>query len=593
MIVSRLYIENIFGFKKFQLPLTPFTVLVGLNNGGKTSLLRTLRLAIDAIHPATFGPRQFDIQAILNKNGISSSDMLRFGHKAPSSIIQIDFQVAPNVKVEAKAIISQRDCRVTFDVNGTDAAKLPPDDVKLALEPISAYRVEMLASVSGMPPETLLDFTSLHGNIDSGRFAETWRNRFHWASEQNRPAQTQRIVERLQESLPDVLLNPPRRTRGQQPHVDISYDEDGVQHDIAASGAGFRTLVELNSAVELSGASLLLMDEPDAHLHPGIQRNIARFLADRANEECQILVSTHAPDFIEEVPLDSLVWIDRRLEKGNRRDSRGKILVDLGAISKNDAVQFLGADTLLYVEGGGDRTALATILKRCGKEGLWNRSRLEILEGHGNCRNLPAAIRIATTLTKTRVAVVVIRDADYLELHPRGLEIEADNVLELRLPCKELENLFLISPETIYSAATEAARRREQATAMPKAMPSLDQVQKKIDECTASEASKNAIENQWLFRWIEQNPLTDAGQLQDARNEFTRYWNDAEWRRRCCPGKMALKAIRGWLQAEYRLTVTPSNLLNAYEPSDELRKLIERADEHVNNIMGMLSTPGG
>jgi predicted ATPase len=593
MVISRLYVENIFGFKKFQLPLTPFTVLVGLNNGGKTSLLRTLRFAIDAIQPATFGPRQFDLQAIFNKNGISNPDALRFGHVTPNSIIQVDFQVAPNVRVEAKATMTQRECKVTFNVNGTDAGKLLPDDAKSALEPILDYKVEMLASVSGMPPENLLDFTSLQGNINSGRFAETWRNRFHWASEQNRPAQTQRIVDRLQESLPDVRLNPPRRTRTQQPQVEVSYDEDGIQHDIAASGAGLRTLVSLNSAVELSGASLLLMDEPDAHLHSSIQRHVARFLADRANEECQIVVSTHAPDFIEEVPLDSLVWIDRRLEKGNRRDSRGKVLVDLGAISKNDAVQFLGADTLLYVEGGGDRLALAALLKRCGKEGLWNRSRLEILDGHGNCKNLPVAIRIATALTNTRVAVVVIRDADYLELHPKGSETEADNVLELRLPCKELENLFIISPESIYAAANEAARHRERATTMPNKTPSLEQVQKKIDECTASEASKNAIENQWLFRWIERHPLTDAGRLQEARNEFTKYWSDAEWRRRCCPGKMALRAIRGWLQAEYRLTVTPSNLLDAYEPSDELKNLIERADQHVNKIMGKLPNQGG
>ncbi len=41
MHLKQIKLKRFFGFKDFQLDLTEFTVLVGPNNGGKTTVLRT------------------------------------------------------------------------------------------------------------------------------------------------------------------------------------------------------------------------------------------------------------------------------------------------------------------------------------------------------------------------------------------------------------------------------------------------------------------------------------------------------------------------------------------------------------------------
>ena len=55
-------------------------------------------------------------------------------------------------------------------------------------------------------------------------------------------------------------------------------------------------------------------------------------------------------------------------------------------------------------------------------------------------------------------------DADYTQADPSGSSEDVGGVLMIRLPCKELENLLLLSPETVANAASEEGDRRSQYT---------------------------------------------------------------------------------------------------------------------------------
>src|SRR5262249_21644418 len=152
------------------------------------------------------------------------------------------------------------------------------------------------------------------------------------------------------------------------PNVVVDYRENGVDYDISAGGGGLRTLVALTAAIELSPASLLLLDEPDAHLHSSLQRQVTNLLLEHAGSGRQFILSTHAPDVIDEVPIEYLRLVDRTKPKNEACDDVGKLLARLGAITHTQAIQSLGADVILYFEGRPDRTSLTALLKRCGKD---------------------------------------------------------------------------------------------------------------------------------------------------------------------------------------------------------------------------------
>ena len=65
MIIEHLHLQSFKGFRDFNLECSQFTVLVGRNNGGKTSILQAIQLLHD-IFVFAFGNGEQPDSAILN-----------------------------------------------------------------------------------------------------------------------------------------------------------------------------------------------------------------------------------------------------------------------------------------------------------------------------------------------------------------------------------------------------------------------------------------------------------------------------------------------------------------------------------------------
>jgi predicted ATPase len=127
-------------------------------------------------------------------------------------------------------------------------------------------------------------------------------------------------------------------------------------------GSGEITVAELMRA-ELPKYGLVLIDEIESSLHPRAQRRLMRDLAERCRDsELQILLTTHSPYILEELPLEARMHI---LETGANK------LVVPGvspqfAMTKMDDEQHPECD--LYVEDTTAKVLLGEILSAHGQD---------------------------------------------------------------------------------------------------------------------------------------------------------------------------------------------------------------------------------
>ncbi|MFF1868040.1 ATP-dependent endonuclease [Kitasatospora herbaricolor] len=70
---------------------------------------------------------------------------------------------------------------------------------------------------------------------------------------------------------------------------------------VGEQGDGFRSFVNLLLHTLVRPTPVIIIDEPEAFLHPPQARLLGRFLAERTPSPCQVFVATHSADFISGV----------------------------------------------------------------------------------------------------------------------------------------------------------------------------------------------------------------------------------------------------------------------------------------------------
>ena len=118
-------------------------------------------------------------------------------------------------------------------------------------------------------------------------------------------------------------------------------------------------LLEGNSSKP--GSTLLLLEEPEAFLHPSAQRSLARSLFD--SEDVRLVVSTHSTVVVDEsVAADVMIVRDHRLyapkdTDGRRRQINSALLTGQGS-------EAIFSRSVLLVEGPGDRAFFERLRRR-------------------------------------------------------------------------------------------------------------------------------------------------------------------------------------------------------------------------------------
>lgn len=150
----------------------------------------------------------------------------------------------------------------------------------------------------------------------------------------------------------------PEYRRGQDQYITSVYrTADQVELDWVNAGSGLlQTLIVLSFLYGFE-PDVLLLDEPDAHLHVNLQRSLLQFLSKTAREESvQMLIATHAEEFIRNVDASQITFLTPGGPRPIKRVEAATFA--LSEISNLDLVNLIERRVFVYVEGETDAELL-------------------------------------------------------------------------------------------------------------------------------------------------------------------------------------------------------------------------------------------
>ncbi|MDR3286061.1 MAG: ATP-binding protein [Prevotellaceae bacterium] len=153
-----------------------------------------------------------------------------------------------------------------------------------------------------------------------------------------------------------IELLPPEFDPESSTEIIVEYRQNKKTFDVISGGSGFHQILTLLAFLYgYNRATTMLFDEPDAHLHVNLQRQIINYL--KENTQMQFLIATHSEEFIKGIEFESILSILSGQPK--RVHSSSSIISALSTIDNIDIVRTQDSPFILYLEGEDDERILS------------------------------------------------------------------------------------------------------------------------------------------------------------------------------------------------------------------------------------------
>jgi ABC-type taurine transport system ATPase subunit len=398
-MLTKLYLKNFKRFAEAEIDLGSPVVFIGPNDSGKTTALQALALwdlglkrwiekrgtTIPGKRPGVaINRRDFIAAPIPNANllwhDLHIRDVRRVGGKPSTSNVLIEV-IAEGITNDTAwkcgfEFVCQNEesfyCKPIRTSNDPDAPRMPiPEDIKL-------IEVAFLPPMSGLSE---LEFAKQRAEISwligQGRTAEVLRNLCHLVKtdpERGGDLKWNQMASQM-EQLFGIKIQAPVLAV-ERAELTMTYvTKSGTTLDISSSGRGVQQTLLLLSYMSVNPNSVILLDEPDAHLEILRQREIYRVLCENADSQhSQIVAASHSEVIMNEAADKDVVVAF--VGKPHRIDDRGtQLLKSLKEIGFDQYYQAEQKGWVLYLEGATDLSILlsfARTLKHPASEVLGN-----------------------------------------------------------------------------------------------------------------------------------------------------------------------------------------------------------------------------
>ncbi len=475
-MLTKLTIRRFKQFEDVEIELGSPAVLIGPNDSGKTTALQALALweigvrrwsekrggkkttpekrpgvtinrrdlITVPVPNAIFLWHDLDVRSVTHDNGKQSTTNIRVDvivegvDDAQKWVCGLEFDYANPESFYCRPL------RIPGDTDGKQRMPVPPQAL--------ATKIAFLPPMSGLAAqETRLDPGAINVRVGEGRTAEVLRNLCYGIYDDGVGDRRWGTLCTRIKDLFGIELDAPEYV-AERGEVTMTYrTRSGVKLDLASSGRGMQQTLLLLAHLSENPGSVLLLDEPDAHLEILRQRQIYQVLTETAREQgSQIIAASHSEVILNEAADRDVVVAF--VGKPHRIDDRGsQVTKALREIGFDQYYQAEIAGWVLYLEGSTDLAILqgfAELLDHPAREALARPFARYVLNQPQSARSHFRGLREA----KPDLVGYALFDRLDVTLHPTP---ELPEVMWRR---REIES-YLCQPETLLRYAAATARQ--------------------------------------------------------------------------------------------------------------------------------------
>lgn len=326
MKLTKVTIKNFKAIHDTTIELSPFTVIVGANGSGKSSVLQALHWMFQSGRnpsvDANKSPKDGSTLSEKNATYMPSPEYRNAGHGAeygnfretPQLDVQVDATSADgNTVTAAMWIKSARNEGLSVHVPSNNQFVAALRD---RTKEFSSY----IPGLAGIPlSEEKRTKLIVQRQAAAGDANTVLRNVLLLLEgvQHDGKSGLKLVEEFVSQVMGDLTLH-------------VSFDEERKQtinatfqtaamkvadskrtKPLELAGIGFLQVIQIFSYLVYFRPVILLVDEPDSHLHPTAQERLVRVLAEAAKSfDTQVLLTTHSPSVVRALPQDArVVWM--------------------------------------------------------------------------------------------------------------------------------------------------------------------------------------------------------------------------------------------------------------------------------------------
>jgi AAA15 family ATPase/GTPase len=202
-----------------------------------------------------------------------------------------------------------------------------------------------------------------------------------------------------------------RFEEGIDEHIGVFVKNSNCEVPIDLAGTGVLQTAQILSYLHNFSPKLIVLDEPDSHLHPDNQRKIATLLRLISKErDVQVILTTHSRHILEVMSTGAnVLWAQNGKISLASADDEVSVLLDIGALSAGEKIS---ADAKAFVlTEDEDSIELKFLLRENGFD--LNKTTVLSYYGVSNFGSL-RALRELIRKTNPIARIIAHRDRDYL-----------------------------------------------------------------------------------------------------------------------------------------------------------------------------------
>lgn len=554
MELNALEVKSFKRMKSVEIVTPALSIVIGGNNSGKSSLLQGIHFATTVLQSAALSREAGKSAKSLGFDQFvykPSGDLVRLGHGTPiTSKLGPDFTftyVDAGSNEPKKFHMGLRrgknaNISLTFDEKDSFFERVGD-----RTHPFSVF----VPGLAGVPLREELRTPSIVANgIAQGDSNVYLRNVLYRILAD--PPKLQRFHEIIGTVFPGLTIS---SSFDQNIHlfIEMTVSVEGAEIPLELVGTGCLQAIQLVAYVTAYSPALLLLDEPDAHLHPSNQRLLAKTLQKISEDtNTKIILATHSRhmfDVLTDTEEAQVVWLKNGEKQPDESRTNLSVLLDLGALDSFELFQ-AGQKRLVLLTEDSKSAQLRALLAANGLAEV----EYFVQPLHG-VDNLTAAIPVADFFTRqgANTYVLIHRDGDGMLPAERNwwLEHEATKLPE--------RSFVFLTPFTDVEHSFCQPSHISAVYAIP-----LDQAQAIVDQATVTRQGKLIVEFSNKRNALKYGPLKKMGEIPSAQDLI-----GAGIQFEQAKGKSLLKAVRFALQEAGHnpgnLTITPTAALISQE----------------------------